>query len=86
VKTGVVVSASGAEQQTRVEQALRTWRLSEAKRRKVPAFRIFGDRALQSIAVSSPKNEAELLAVPGIGTGIVKKYGAHIFRLIAASR
>ena len=86
VKTGVVVSASGAEQQTRVEQALRVWRLGEAKRRKVPAFRIFSDRALQSIAVSSPKNEAELLAVPGIGTGIVKKYGAHIFRLIAGSR
>jgi DNA topoisomerase-3 len=85
-RTGVVVSASGAEQQIRVEQALRAWRLSEAKRRKVPAFRIFGDRALQSIAVSSPKNEVELLAVPGIGTGIVKKYGAHIFRLIAASR
>jgi DNA topoisomerase III len=85
-KTGVILSAAGAEQQTRVEQALRAWRLSEAKRRKVPAFRIFSDRALQSIAVSSPRNEAELLAVPGIGTGIVKKYGAHIFRLIAASR
>jgi DNA topoisomerase-3 len=79
-------SAAGAEQTTRVEQALRTWRLSEAKRKKVPAFRIFSDRALQSIAVSAPKNETELLAVPGIGAGIVKKYGAHIFRLIAASR
>ena len=69
----------------RLEQALRAWRLNEAKRRRVPAFRIFGDRALLSIAANAPKNEAELLAVQGIGAGIVKKYGAHIFRLIAAA-
>lgn len=84
-KTEGAASVSGAGQQ-RIEQALRAWRLSEAKRRRVPAFRIFGDRALLSIAASAPSNEAELLAVQGIGAGIVKKYGAHIFRLIAASR
>ncbi|MGA7926655.1 MAG: DNA topoisomerase 3 [Candidatus Sulfotelmatobacter sp.] len=78
-------SVSGSDQH-RIEQALRAWRLSEAKRRRVPAFRIFGDRALLSIATTAPRNEAELLAVQGIGAGIVKKYGAHIFRLIAASR
>ena len=72
--------------QHRIEQALRAWRLSEAKRRRIPAFRIFGDRALLSIAATAPRNEAELLAVQGIGAGIVKKYGAHIFRLIVASR
>jgi superfamily II DNA helicase RecQ len=53
---------------------------------RLPAFRIFGDRALQSIATTAPRNEAELLAVQGIGAGIVKKYGAQIFRLVAASR
>ena len=72
--------------QQRIEQALRAWRLSEAKRRRVPAFRIFGDRALLSIAATAPRNEAELLAVQGIGAGIAKKYGAHIYRLIAAAR
>ena len=75
----------GADQH-RIEQALRAWRLSEAKRRRIPAFRIFGDRALVSIASTAPRNEAELLAVQGIGAGIVKKYGAQIFRLVAASR
>ena len=78
-------SVSGSDPH-RIEHALRAWRLSEAKRRRVPAFRIFGDRALQSIATTAPRNEAELLAVHGIGAGIVKKYGAHIFRLIAALR
>ena len=84
-KTERAVSVSGLEQH-RIEQALRAWRLSEAKRRRVPAFRIFGDRALLNIATTAPSNEAELLAVQGIGSGTVKKYGAHIFRLIAALR
>ena len=77
-------SVSESNQQ-RIEQSLRAWRLSEAKRRRVPAFRIFGDRALLSIAATTPRNEAELLAVQGIGAGIVKKYGAQIFRLVGGS-
>jgi DNA topoisomerase-3 len=84
-KPQTTAAASGSEQ-NRIEQALRAWRLSEAKRRRVPAFRIFGDRALLSIATTAPSNEAELLAVQGIGAGIAKKYGAHIFRLIAGLR
>ncbi len=85
-KTGRAASLSGPEQRHRIEGALRAWRLSEAKRRRVPAFRIFGDRALLSIAATAPMNEAELLAVQGIGAGIVKKYGAQIFRLVTGSR
>jgi superfamily II DNA helicase RecQ len=69
----------------RIEQALRAWRLSEARRRNIPAFRIFSDRALRGIAATSPKNDAELLAVPGIGMSMVKQYGAQIHRLIKAS-
>jgi superfamily II DNA helicase RecQ len=78
-------TASGPEKETRIEQALRAWRLSEAKRTNIPAFRIFGNRALKGRA-TCPHNDAELLAVPGIGMSIVQKYGAHIYRLIAGSR
>ena len=80
------LAASESERQVGVEQALRTWRLSEAKRRNIPAFRIFGDRALRSIATACPQNDAELLVVSGIGMSIVKKYGARIYRLVADSR
>ena len=79
-------TASEPEKETRIEQALRAWRLNEAERRNIPAFRIFGDRALKGIATNCPHNDAELLAVPGIGMSIVQKYGAHIYRLIAGSR
>jgi len=82
-RTGAAVSE--LEPQIRIEQALRAWRLNEAKHRKIPAFRVFGDRALRGIAATCPRSDAELLAVPGIGMSIVKKYGGHIYRLVAGS-
>jgi superfamily II DNA helicase RecQ len=65
-----------------VEAGLRNWRLAEAKRRGVPAFRIFSDRALQAMAATRPGTAAELLAVPGIGISVVEKYGAQLYRLL----
>ena len=73
------------EPQIRIEQALRARRLNEAKHRKIPAFQVFGDRALRGIAATCPRNDAELVAVPGIGMNIVKKYGTQIYRLITGS-
>ena len=65
-----------------VEEALRRWRLAEAKRRSVPAFRIFSDQTLRAIATLRPSTAAELLAIPGMGISNVEKYGAHIYRLV----
>jgi superfamily II DNA helicase RecQ len=67
---------------SRVEEALRTWRLLEARRRGVPAFRIFGDQALRAIAQTRPATAAQLLAVPGIGMSAVEKYGRQIYRIL----
>ncbi len=64
-----------------VEEALRTWRLLEARRRRVPAFRIFSDKTLRAIAQTRPATAAELLAVPGIGISTVEKYGRQIYRI-----
>jgi DNA topoisomerase-3 len=72
-----------AAQQTSIEKALRDWRLGEAKRRGVPAFRILTDRALQAIAAQQPETTRELLEVPGVGLSIVEKYGARIFSIVA---
>ena len=66
----------------RVEQALRAWRLQEAKRRGVPAFRIFSDKVLKAIAASRPATARELMAIPSIGLNTVEKYGAQIFRIL----
>jgi superfamily II DNA helicase RecQ len=70
---------------TRLEEALRGWRLAEAKRRGVPAFRICTDATLKAIAERRPSSAAELLAIPGIGMKAVENYGATIYRLVAQS-
>jgi len=66
----------------RLEEALRNWRLAEAKRRSVPAFRIMTDATLKAIAERRPSTTAELIAIPGIGMKAVESYGAAIYRLV----
>ncbi len=70
------------EKESRLEEALRAWRLAEAKKRGVPAFRIFSDQALKGIAQDRPETLAGLLAIPGLGIGTVEKYAAQIYRVV----
>jgi DNA topoisomerase-3 len=65
-----------------VEESLRAWRLAEAKRQGVPAFRIFSDQTMRALAAKRPATAAELLAIPGIGMHTVEKYGREIYRLV----
>jgi DNA topoisomerase-3 len=61
---------------------LRGWRLSEAKKKRVPAFRILTDKALIRLATMRPRDEKALLEVSGIGPGIAAKYGATLLALV----
>jgi len=67
-KQAPVASRPQVAGDTRIEEALRKWRLAEAKRHGVPAFRIFTDQALKAVAAKRPGTAAELLAIPGIGS------------------
>jgi len=71
---------------SRLETALRAWRLEEARRRRVPAFRILTDKALREIAISHPATADGLLAIPGIGMSTVEKYGPSIHRILNERR
>jgi superfamily II DNA helicase RecQ len=62
--------------------ALVQWRAREAKRRRVPAFRIFPNRTLEALAAARPADTEELLAVRGIGPKLVEKYGETLLALI----
>jgi superfamily II DNA helicase RecQ len=70
---------------TPIEAALKAWRVTEAKKKGVPAFRILTDKSLEGIAATRPANESELLSVPGIGPKIVEKYGAQIIRVLMSN-
>jgi superfamily II DNA helicase RecQ len=69
-----------------IASALRSWRLAEARRRGVPAFRILTDAALNAIAERRPSTAAELLAISGIGMSTVEKYGAQLYRILHEGR
>jgi DNA topoisomerase-3 len=66
----------------RLEVELRAWRLEEARRRGIPAFRILTDRTLRALAEARPRTAAELLGVPGIGLKFVEEYGRRIYAII----
>jgi RecQ family ATP-dependent DNA helicase len=77
---------AGAPPDLAVEEALRAWRLAEARRLGVPAFRIFTDRALSGLVELRPSTTSEMLSVPGIGLRIAEKYGTEIRRILQGSR
>jgi len=62
--------------------ALAKWRTAEAKRRRIPAFRIMSNATLAGIAAAHPRDERELLAVKGIGPALAAKYGETILAMM----
>jgi DNA helicase-2/ATP-dependent DNA helicase PcrA len=63
--------------------ALRAWRLGQAREEKVSPFIVAYDTVIAEIAERRPQNEQELLAVAGIGPGKVAKYGDEILTIVA---
>ncbi len=80
---GEVPSREGPEEL--IEAGLRAWRKSEARKRGMPAFRVFKNQALLAMVESKPRSEQELLAVPGIGPALVSKYGSKILEVIRSA-
>ena len=65
-----------------LEEALRAWRLQQAKRRNLPAFRIFNDRVLKGIVSALPRNGIQLSAISGIASNLVKQSGDQICHIV----
>ena len=63
--------------------ALKAWRSREARAAGVPAYVIFHDTTLAALAEARPRNERELLAVPGLGPVKVSRYGAAVLAVLA---
>jgi DNA topoisomerase-3 len=65
-----------------LEEALRAWRLAEARKRRVPAFRILTDRVLGAIAAERPRSEDALQRIHGVGPKLAERYGEAILSLV----
>jgi ATP-dependent DNA helicase RecQ len=64
-------------------ELLRAWRASVAKEQGVPAYVIFHDATLRSIATLRPATLAELGAVSGVGRNKLATFGEQILDVIA---
>ncbi|MEM9740170.1 MAG: DNA helicase RecQ [Pseudomonadota bacterium] len=78
---GVVDQLSGGDQD--VFEALRGWRLEEAKTRGVPPYVIFHDRTLAAIAAERPTSLNALRGVSGVGEKKAERFGAAVIGIVA---
>jgi ATP-dependent DNA helicase RecQ len=65
-------------------EALRSWRLLQARDQGVPPYVVFHDRTLIEIAARRPSSLAELSSVAGVGQAKLDRYGQAVLAVIQA--
>ena len=60
--------------------ALREWRATTAREQNVPAYVIFHDATLRTIAEAAPDDLDELARIPGIGASKLERYGEAVLQ------
>jgi RecQ family ATP-dependent DNA helicase len=75
----------GQEEQAALFERLRAWRKQKAADMAVPAFVVFGDKDLLSIAEAAPRTLDALAACRGLGPVKLKQYGTELLAEIAAA-
>ena len=78
-KSAVALSAADAK----VFDALKAWRLEQARAASVPAYVVFPDKTLEAVAVARPRDVAGLLALPGVGQVKATRYGETLLAVVA---
>jgi len=64
-------------------EKLREWRAAQAREQAVPAYVIFHDATLRSIAASRPATLTDLGGITGVGQAKLAKYGDQIIEVVA---
>ena len=65
--------------------ALKAWRGEVARAHNLPAYVIFHDSTLRAIAQRSPRSEADLDGIPGLGQKKREAYGAEVLRVVGVA-
>ena len=68
----------------RLWEALRGWRLDEARRQELPPYVIFHDATLLEVARRRPASLAALAEIPGIGRSKLDRYGQALIEAVKA--
>lgn len=67
----------------KVFDALKAWRLEQARAASVPAYVVFPDQTLEAVAAARPRDVAGLLALPGVGQVKATRYGETLLAVVA---
>ena len=76
----------GTNADPKVLEVLKKWRAGKARATGVPAFVIFHDTTLAAVAEAQPDSHEGLLALPGVGSVKVDRYGDEVIAVLAAHR
>jgi ATP-dependent DNA helicase RecQ len=66
-------------------EALRAWRAGVAREQGLPAYVVFPDSTLRSIATLRPTSLAQLIGISGIGETKLERYGDAVVRVVEAA-
>lgn len=78
-KAGTIVPTQDQE----LFDALKSWRLEKSREAGVPAYVIFHDATLASIAAARPTEIVGLATIPGVGPAKRERYGAEVVEIVA---
>ena len=70
--------------QASLYEALRLWRLAEAKGQSIPPYVIFHDSVLRDIAAQCPATLDALGQIKGVGASKLERYGRHVLGVLGA--
>lgn len=76
-KSGVLL-----EEETKLREKLKAWRLMQAKSESVPAYVVFNDSTLENLIEKKPCAEYALENITGLGKFKIEKYGRSLLSII----
>src|SRR6267142_503582 len=83
-KTSAAREAGTAAPDSALLRALRAWRLGIAREHGVPAFVVFHDGTLETIAALRPGTREALRGVSGVGEKKLERYGEALLEVVRA--
>jgi ATP-dependent DNA helicase RecQ len=83
-KTAARETAGAAAPDSALLRALRAWRLGIAREHGVPAFVVFHDGTLETIAALRPGTREALRGVSGVGEKKLERYGEALLEVVRA--
>ncbi|WP_052209549.1 DNA helicase RecQ [Kocuria sp. ZOR0020] len=81
-RSSTTTTSSLTPQQSSLFESLREWRAHQAREQKVPAYVIFPDATLISIAQVAPTAVHELRGISGIGAKKLERYGESVVEIV----